>query len=252
MMKKWARYEKQILFKPIGTEGQEKLLKSKAVIVGMGALGSMIANHLVRSGVGHIRMIDDDYVELSNLQRQMIYDEDDVKRPKVFAAERKLARMNPTVTIEPIFTALKGENAEALLAGFDVILDGTDNFPTRYLMNEAAVKLGIPYIYGGVISARGVAVVIIPGKTPCLRCLFPDKDNVPSETADTAGIISPIPAIIGSLEAAEALKLLTGAETTPYLEQVDLWLHSFMQIDIQKGRNPDCPVCVHHQFEFLA
>lgn len=253
-MKRLARYKKQILFKPIGLEGQKRLLKSRAAIVGMGALGTSIANHLVRSGIGYIRIIDHDYVELTNLQRQLLYDEEDAegRLPKVFAAERKLSKINSTVKVEPVFTDLNRENAEELLAGFDVILDGTDNFPTRYLINEASIKLGIPWIYGGVVSARGITAVIIPGKTPCLRCLFPDMNNVPTETADTAGIVSPITAIIGSLEATGALKLLTGAEVSPYLEQVDIWSDSFMQMDISKGKNPDCPVCVHHQFEFLG
>lgn len=252
-MKDLERYSRQILFKPIGLDGQRKLSRKKAVIVGMGALGSVIASHLVRSGVGYVRMIDRDIVELSNLQRQSLYDEEDAAAhlPKVVAAERKLQKVNSTVTVEPIVSDLDPDNAEELLRGFDVIMDGTDHFLTRYLMNDVSIKLGIPWIYGAVVSSRGAFAVIIPGKTPCFRCLFPEISNVPMETADTTGILSPIPHIIGSYQAAEALKLLSGAENSPYLEQIDVWHHSSLQMDISNGRNPDCPTCGRQQYEFL-
>lgn len=252
-MNEHNRYSRQILFKPIGENGQKKLLNKQVVVVGMGALGTVISDHLVRSGVGYVRIIDRDYVELSNLQRQLLYDEDDVDDhlPKVIAAERKLKKINSTVKIEPIIADLNLNNAVELLSGFDVIVDGTDNFSTRYLMNDVSIKLGIPWVLGSVVSSRGMHAVFIPGKTPCYRCLFPEVQTVLGETCDTVGVLSPITAIIGSFEAIEVLKLLVDAEHNPNLEQFDIWYHSSLQMDISKGRNPDCPTCVHHQFEFL-
>lgn len=252
-MENLERYSRQILFKPIGEEGQRKLLQSKAVIVGMGALGTVIANHLVRSGVGYVRIIDRDLVELSNLQRQALFDEEDAKAelPKVIAAERKLRKINSTVKIEPVLADLNLDNAEELLGGFDVILDGTDNFSTRFLINDVSVKLNIPWIHGGVVASRGMFAVFIPGKTPCYRCLFPEVPAGRGETCDTVGVLSPLTDIIASFEAAEALKLLVGAETNKNLEQIDIWTSSYFQMDISKGKNPDCPACVHKQFDFL-
>ncbi|WP_064537332.1 ThiF family adenylyltransferase [Mesobacillus campisalis] len=252
-VKEMERYSRQILFKPIGEEGQKKLLDSRAAVVGMGALGTVIANHLIRSGVGFVRVIDRDLVELSNLQRQSLYDEEDAAGhlPKVIAAERKLRKINSTVKIDPVIADLNLDNAEELLSGFDVIIDGTDNFSTRYLINDVAVKLGIPWVYGGAVSSRGMFAVIIPGKTPCYRCLFPEVPAGLGETCDTIGVLSPITDIIGSFEAIEALKLLVGADHNPNLEQMDIWYPSSMQMDISGGRNPECPACVHHQFEFL-
>lgn len=252
-MDEMERYSRQMLFKPIGKEGQKKLLQSRAVIVGMGALGAVIANHLVRSGVGYVRIIDRDTVELSNLQRQTLYTEDDAKLnlPKVIAAEKKLKQINSSVTVEPILSDLNLDNAEDLLGGFDVIVDGTDNFMTRYLVNDVAVKLGIPWVYGGAVSSRGMFAAIIPGKTPCFRCLFPEVPTGQGETCDTVGVLSPLTDIIGSFESMEAIKLLVGAKTNPNLEQLDIWYNASMQMDISQGRNPNCPACVKHEYEFL-
>lgn len=247
------RYSRQVLFKPIGEKGQRKLLNSRAVIVGMGALGTIIANHLVRSGVGYVRMIDRDLVELSNLQRQSLYDEEDAAAnlPKVIAAEKKLKKINSTVIVEPVIADLNLDNAEELLSGFDVIVDGTDNFSTRYVINDISVKLGIPWIYGGAVSSRGMYAVIKPGTTPCYRCLFPEVPTGLGETCDTIGVLSPLTDIIGSFEAVEAIKLLVGAEHNPNLEQLDIWFSSSLQMDISEGKNPECPTCVHHKYEFL-
>ncbi len=247
------RYSRQILFKPIGEKGQRKLLESSAAIVGMGALGTVIANHLVRSGVGHVRIIDRDLVELSNLQRQSLYDEEDASNhlPKVVAAEKKLRQINSTVKVDPVIADLNLDNAEELLSGFDVIVDGTDNFAARYLINDISVKFGIPWVYGGAVSSRGMFAVIVPGKTPCYRCLFPNVQTGLGETCDTIGVLSPITDIIGSFEAVEVLKLLVGAQHSPNLEQLDIWHQSFLQLDISGGQNTECPVCVHRQFEFL-
>ncbi|WP_077210528.1 ThiF family adenylyltransferase [Bacillus dakarensis] len=252
-MENLDRYSRQTLFKPIGEEGQRKLLKSRVVVVGMGALGTVIANHLVRSGVGYVRFIDRDLVELSNLQRQSLYDEEDAANhlPKVIAAEQKLRKVNSTVKVEAIIADLNLDNAEELLGGFDVIVDGTDNFSTRYLINDIAVKLNIPWVYGGAVSSRGMFAVIVPGKTPCYRCLFPEVPAGLGETCDTIGVLSPITDIVGSFEAVEVLKLLVGAEHNPNLEQLDIWYSSFLQMDISDGKNPECPACVHHQYDFL-
>jgi molybdopterin-synthase adenylyltransferase len=247
------RYSRQILFQPIGKTGQQKLLHSRAVIVGMGALGTVIANHLVRSGVGFIRFIDRDFVELSNLQRQTLYGETDAiqQLPKVMAAEKKLQEINSTVQLDPIIADLNMNNAEELLKGFDVIVDGTDNFLTRYLINDVAVKHNIPWVYGGAVSSRGMFATIIPGRTPCYRCLFPEVPIGLGENCDTVGVLSAITDIIGSFEAVEAIKLLVGSPTNPNLEQIDIWDNSNLQMDISQGRNPNCPTCVQHQFEFL-
>lgn len=252
-MDELQRYSRQILFQPIGEEGQIKLLESRAAIVGMGALGTVIANHLVRSGVGHVRIIDRDLVELSNLQRQTLYTEEDAinNLPKVVAADKRLKEINSTITIEPIIADINLDNAEELLAGVDVIVDGTDNFMTRYLINDVAVKHGIPWVYGGAVSSRGMFAVIIPGKTPCYRCLFPHVPTGLGETCDTIGVLSPITTIIGSFEAMEALKLLVGAESNSNLEQLDIWYNSSLQMDISEGNNPECPTCRHHHYEFL-
>lgn len=252
-MKEMERYSRQVLFQPIGKEGQTKLLNSSAVIVGMGALGTVIANHLVRAGVGRVRFIDRDLVELSNLQRQTLYDEEDAREnlPKAIAAEKKLKKINSELKLEPIIADLTLDNAEDLLAGFDVIVDGTDNFMARYLINDVAVKHGIPWVYGGAVSSRGMFAVIKPGETPCYRCLFPSVPTGLGETCDSIGVLSSITDIIGSFEAVEALKLLVGADSNPNLEQLDIWYNSNFQMDVSQGRNPECPACVHHQYDFL-
>jgi molybdopterin-synthase adenylyltransferase len=253
MSNELERYSRQILFQPIGKTGQLKLLDSRAVIVGMGALGTVIANHLVRSGVGYIRFIDRDFVELSNLQRQTLYSEEDAKQqlPKVIAAEKRLKEINSNVQLEPIIADINMNNAEELLKGFDVIVDGTDNFLTRYLINDVAVKHKIPWVYGGAVSSRGMFATIIPDQTPCYRCLFPEISLGLGENCDTVGVLSAITDIIGSFEAVEAIKVLVGNPTNPNLEQLDIWDNSSLQMDISQGRNPNCPTCVQHHFEFL-
>jgi molybdopterin-synthase adenylyltransferase len=247
------RYSRQILFPHIGREGQAKLLQSRVVIVGAGALGTVCANHLARSGVGFIRLIDRDLVEQSNLQRQTLYTEEDahLNLPKVIASQKRLKEINSTVMVDAVIADLNLDNAEDLLAGFDVIVDGTDNFMTRFLLNDVAVKYGIPWIHGAAVSSRGMFAVIKPGKTPCYRCLFPHVPSGRGETCDTIGVLSPITDIIGSFQAMEAIKVLVGAETNPNLEQIDIWNPSFMQMDITEGKNPTCPACANRQFDFL-
>jgi molybdopterin-synthase adenylyltransferase len=252
-MDDFGRYSRQILFSGIGKEGQLKLLNSKVAIVGVGALGTVCANHLVRSGIGNIRLIDRDVVDLSNLQRQSLFNEEDVNLnlPKAAAAKKRLNSINSTVKIEAVISDLNLDNAEELLTGFDVIIDGTDNFMTRYLINDVAVKYSIPWVHGAAVSSRGMYAVIKPGITPCYRCIFPQVPAGRGETCDTIGVLSPVTDIIGSFQAMEAIKLLVGADTTSNLEQMDIWDHSFFSMDITEGKNPQCPTCVNHQFDFL-
>ncbi|WP_026566102.1 ThiF family adenylyltransferase [Bacillus sp. UNC41MFS5] len=247
------RYSRQILFQQMGETGQIKLLNSKVAIVGVGALGTVIANHLVRSGVGYIRLIDRDLVELSNLQRQTLFDEEDasLQLPKVIAAQKRLNKINSSVTIDAHIADINLDNAEELLTGMDCIVDGTDNFMTRFLINDVAVKYRVPWVHGAAVSSRGMFTSIIPGKTPCYRCLFPNVPTGTGETCDTVGVLSPITDIIGSFQALEAIKILIGEKTTPNLEQIDIWDYSTMQMDISEGRNPHCPTCENHQFDFL-
>ncbi|MBT2653825.1 ThiF family adenylyltransferase [Bacillus sp. ISL-18] len=248
-----ARYSRQILFPSIGEEGQRNMLRSRVAIVGAGALGTVIANHLVRSGVGYIRLIDRDLVEWSNLQRQILYTEEDARKqlPKAIAAQEKLKDINSTVMVDAVIADLNLDNAEELLTGMNVIVDGTDNFMTRFLINDVAVKYRIPWVHGAAVSSRGMFAVIKPGVTPCYRCLFPNVPSGNGETCDTVGVLSPLTDIIGSFQAMETMKLLVGAETTPNLEQIDIWDLSSMQMDISQGRNPNCPTCGQGHFDFL-
>ncbi|SMQ66562.1 adenylyltransferase and sulfurtransferase [Bacillus sp. OV166] len=248
-----GRYSRQILFQQIGESGQMKLQNSKVAIVGVGALGTVIANHLVRSGVGYIRLIDRDLVELSNLQRQTLFDEEDAKLqlPKVIAAKKRLNKINSTITVDTVIADLNLDNAEELLKEFNCIVDGTDNFMTRFLINDVAVKFGIPWVHGAAVSSRGMFTTIKPGITPCYRCLFPHVPSGTGETCDTVGVLSPLTDIIGSFQAMEAMKILVDEKTTPNLEQIDIWDYTTMQMDISEGRNPNCPTCVNHQFDFL-
>jgi adenylyltransferase/sulfurtransferase len=252
-MKDLGRYSRQILFSGMGEEGQSKLLRGKVAIVGVGALGTVSANHLVRSGVGYLRLIDRDVVDLSNLQRQTLFNEEDVHQnlPKAVAAQKRLNSINSTVTIDAIISDLNLDNAEELLAEVDVIIDGTDNFMTRYLINDVAVKYGIPWVHGAAVSSRGMFAVIKPGITPCYRCLFPQVPAGRGETCDTIGVLSPITDIIGSFQAMEAIKLLVGATTNTNLEQIDIWDTSFFSMDTSEGKNPQCPTCINRQFDFL-
>jgi molybdopterin/thiamine biosynthesis adenylyltransferase len=251
-----TRYSRQRLFSPIGEEGQLKLSKSRIAIVGMGALGTVIANHMVRAGVGFIRIIDRDFVEWSNLQRQMLYDEQDALKfaPKALAAANRLRKINSLVEIEPHVTDLNPTNAQALLGDVGLILDGTDNFSVRFLINDISVKYDIPWIYGGAVGSRGVTMTILPGQTPCFRCMFGQAPlQGTGETCDTIGVIGPIVDLVASHQATEALKLLI-AETN-YLNlnlvHYDLWFNQHSAINVTKAKKPDCPACQKKQFDFL-
>ncbi|MEI7557109.1 ThiF family adenylyltransferase [Candidatus Chlorohelix sp.] len=249
-----VRYARQILYPGIGLEGQKKLLQSRVLIVGCGALGTSLANHLVRAGVGHLTIIDRDFIELNNLQRQILFDEEDLKRnlPKARAAVAKLRLINSEISIEALVEDFNYDNALELIRGVNVVLDGTDNFETRYLINDTCVKLGKAWVYSGVIAAYGITSTIVPGQTPCLRCLFPDPPPPgTTPTCDTAGIIGSIVGVISSIAAGEAIKLLVGKGTLNRgLLSVDLWQNSFEKLPIETPLT-DCPCCGKRKFEYL-
>ncbi len=251
------RYSRQIRFPQLGEAGQRRLCASRVSLCGCGALGTVLANHLARAGVGSIRIIDRDFIETHNLQRQILFDEEDValNLPKAEAAARKIRVINSTIQVEPVVTDIDHTNIIDLVGDADLILDGTDNFETRYLINDAAVKLGKPWVYGGVIGSEGQTMTIIPGKTPCLRCLIetaPPPGMTP--TCETAGVLGPAVAVIASFEAIEAIKLLSGAHEAlnPHLIMVDVWDWTFRQLKVAGLRDTvDCPCCVQRQFEWL-
>ncbi len=252
------RYDRQSRFVPFGEEGQRELAKGRALVCGCGALGSVVADTLVRAGVGFVRIVDRDFLELNNLQRQVLFDEDDVAQrlPKAIAATNKLRRINSEIEIEPVVADVTHRNIAALAGDVDVIVDGTDNFAVRFLVNDFAVKQGTPWIYGGCIGAEGQSMTILPGQTGCLACLMPEAPPPGTmPTCDTAGILAPIVGVIASIEAAEALKILGGHReaVSPRLTIVDLWDNQVRHIDLSRLReNSDCRVCQHHDFEWLS
>lgn len=253
-----ARYNRQMLWQPIGVEGQRKLLNARVLLVGCGALGTVLANTLARAGVGHLTIVDRDFIELNNLQRQVLFDEEDIRQqlPKSVAGKKKLEKINSSIEVEAVVADVNHRNIEQLASGKDLLLDGTDNFETRFLINDVSAKLNIPWIYGACISAMGLGMVIRPGITPCLRCVF---ETIPppgmNPTCDTAGVLGPTVNIVASWQALEAMKLLTGnlKEVSPYLFSFDLWDNRFQQLNVGKAREiADCPVCKHGQYEFLS
>ena len=248
------RYSRQILFQEIGEAGQERLLAAHAVMVGCGALGSMQAMALARAGVGRLSIIDRDYVERGNLQRQFLFEESDAVEalPKAAAAERRLRLVNSAIEIHGIIADLNPANAEELLAGAGVILDGTDNFETRYLINDFSVSRGIPWIYGAAISSYGLTMPVIPCRTACLRCVYPEPPAGAQPTCDTAGVLNAITAAIASLQVADATKILCGRSdrVVPRITTIDVWSGAIRQSD-QPARDPDCPACGRRDFVHL-
>jgi molybdopterin-synthase adenylyltransferase len=247
------KYSRQILFAGIGEEGQQRLLGSSAVLVGCGAIGAATANLLVRAGLGKLRIVDRDFVEPSNLQRQTLFDEADALAalPKAIAADRKLRSINSSVSVEGIVADLSPRNAADLLSGFDLILDGTDNFETRFLINDVAVQNGQPWIYAAAVASFGLTMTIRPGSTPCLACLMDAQRQGFEETCDTVGVLGAIVNLIASLEAAEAMKILAGRNDALHgrLISCDVWSGHFQSVRI--ARNPDCRACVRHDFTYL-
>jgi molybdopterin-synthase adenylyltransferase len=249
------RYARQTVFPGIGQAGQDRLGKSRVALIGCGALGTVLANILARAGVGFLRIVDRDYVELSNLQRQVLFDEHDAQDgvPKATAAVENLQRVNSEIEYEAMVEDFGPQNAERIVGDVSLALDGTDNFDTRYVLNDACVKLGKPWVYLAAVASYGVLMPIVPGETACLRCVFPEQPDPGSiDTCDTAGVLGPMPGIVANLAAAEALKLLIGAtdRLNRGLTWIDCWFNTIQQTPIETPVE-DCPCCQHRQFPYL-
>jgi molybdopterin/thiamine biosynthesis adenylyltransferase len=247
------KYSRQVLFKPIGAAGQEKLRGSKAVILGCGALGTAQASALTRAGVGTLRIVDRDFVEESNLQRQILFDESDARDnlPKAVAAQRKLKNINSDVQVEAMVADADSRNIEGLVRGFNVILDGTDNFETRYLLNDVALKLELPWIYGAVVGSYATTLTVLPGRTACLACLFPAAPQGMHETCDTVGVIAPAVAWAAAVQVTETMKIMTGHEADLHgsLISYDIWQNRYQKI--QPKVDPQCRACGAKDFVHL-
>jgi molybdopterin/thiamine biosynthesis adenylyltransferase len=267
-----ARYHRQILLPGFGEEGQRRLLESTAMLLGCGALGSVAADMLARAGVGHLVIVDRDFIELTNLQRQVLFDERDVADaiPKAEAAKRKIANINSQVEVTAIVDDINHTNIERYAQGVDILVDGLDNFETRYLSNDLAVKNGLPYVYGAAVGTTGMAFPVLPHAggdaawetletgsvaTPCFRCLFEEAPPPgQSPTCDTVGVISSAVGVIANFQVAEALKILTGnySHVTRTLLNLDLWSNEIHQLKVDKAfAAGDCPCCKHRRFEYL-
>ena len=247
-----GRYAKQILFHPIGPDGQAMISGSRVTVIGLGALGTVISSHMCRAGAGFLKVVDRDFVELSNLQRQFLFDEQDAEQrlPKAIAASQKLRAINSEVAIEPLIADVTPDNVEEIIAGSDVVLDGTDNLETRLLINDACVKAGIPWVYGGALGAIGMTMTVVPHKTACLRCLInqaPAPGTMPS--CDTEGVLSMASAIVASAQSAEALKLLVGLEPKGGILHIDVWERDYSLFEFE--RRDDCPACGAGVYDYL-
>jgi adenylyltransferase/sulfurtransferase len=253
------RYHRQQLFAPLGREGQERILRSKVLIVGIGGLGSWLCELLVRAGVGWFRLVDRDTVDWTNIARQAMYDELDAAEhsPKVFSAAEYLGRINHNVDVEPIQDMVTRDSVARLAEGVDIILDGTDDWATRFLINDYAVKTGIPWVFAGVVRAEGQIMPILPGRTACLRCVFedpPPPENERKAKAAQVGVLGTAVATLAALEANEALKILSGRPEmlSPYLTKLDLWANAFRQINTTgSAKNNECICCKQREFTFL-
>ena len=251
------RYVRQMRYAPIGEQGQRKLAAARILVCGCGALGTVLANTLVRAGVGFVRIVDRDFIELNNLQRQVLFDEDDIaaQLPKAIAAANKLRRINSSVEIEPLVADVDHTNVQALAADVDLLVDGTDNFETRFLLNDVAHATGKPWVYGGCIGAEGQTMTIVPGETACLRCVVQDAPPPgTTPTCDTAGILGSAVNIVASIQAAEAIKLLSGnaGAINRHLTIVDLWDNRLRQVKLDSLRDGGCPTCKGGEFPWLA
>jgi molybdopterin/thiamine biosynthesis adenylyltransferase len=253
------RYHRQTLFPQIGPEGQARLGAARVLLVGCGSLGCVIAEQLVRAGVGTLLVADRDLVELTNLQRQVLFDEQDVKEgvPKAVAAARRLGRINSSVKVEPLVCDVHSGNVEALAgvgAGrpVNLILDGTDSVETRYLLNDISVKHSVPWVYGACVGMDGRVMAICPPRTACLRCVFPEPP-APAElpTCDTAGVLGPLAAVVGALQATAAIQILVGAEPADGLLTIDIWRARFRSIELSSAKRADCSTCGRRRFERL-
>jgi len=250
-----SRYSRQVLFNGIGNSGQARIIASRVAMVGCGALGTMQASLLVRAGVGTLRIIDRDFVEESNLQRQILFDEEDVRSvmPKAVAAEKKLRSANSLVKIEGLVEDLNASSVDRLLGGFDLIMDASDNFDVRFLINDYAIKNRIPWIYGACVGSYGLTFPVLPGESACLRCIFESAPPAGiSPSCDTAGVIGPIVSVIAGMQAAEALKILANQKdrVSRKITTVDLWDNRHEAVDLPSP-HPDCPCCGRHAFPYL-
>lgn len=248
-----GRYHRQALLPQIGPQGQARLARSRVLLVGCGALGGVIAEQLVRAGVGTLRIADRDIVELTNLQRQVLFDEHDVaeQAPKAIAAARRLRRINSEVVVEPLVCDVHAANIETLI-DCDLLLDGTDNVETRYLLNDVSVKHGIPWVYGACVGTEGRCMALRPPADACLRCVFPEPPNAAElPTCDTAGVLGTAAAIAASLQVTAALRLLTAADHRQELITFDAWKNRFGQLRLDEAKRDDCICCARRQFEFL-
>jgi len=253
----FARYARQMLVAGVGREGQQKLLASRVLLVGCGALGTVLADTLVRAGVGLLRICDRDFIELNNLQRQVLFDEQDVaaQLPKAVAAANKLGRINSEISLDPRVVDVNHANIEQLAEGMDLLLDGTDNFETRYLINDLAVKTNRPWVYGAAVGVTGLCLTIIPGNTPCLRCVFesaPPPEMNP--TCDTAGVLAMTVNLVAALQAVEAIKLLTGQrdQINRKLMNINAWTPRIIGLDVQAASDDNpCPCCKERVFPYL-
>jgi adenylyltransferase/sulfurtransferase len=246
------RYSRQKRFPGIGGEGQQLIAGARVVVAGCGALGSVSAELLARAGVGFLRLIDRDFVEICNLQRQFLYDESDAEAalPKAAAAQARLLRVNSGVQIEAAVADLGPSNAEDLLGDATLILDGTDNFETRYLINDFAIQRGIPWIYGGAVGSYGVTMPVVPGRTACFRCIYPDPPGGVQPTCETAGVLGPVTAAVAAVQASQALKMLTGNFDNPQITTMDLWSGGIRQV-AQPARDAACLCCGRREFPYL-
>ena len=251
------RYIRQMRYAPIGREGQARLAAGRVLLCGCGALGSVIANTLARAGVGYLRIVDRDFLELNNLQRQVLYDEADVEAglPKAIAAAEKLRRINSQIEIEPVVADVSHANIRSLADGVDLILDGTDNFETRLLVNDFAIASGLPWVYGGCIGAEGQSMTILPGRSACLACFMPDAPPPgTTPTCDTAGIVGPIVNVVASIQSMEAIKILSGNldAASTHLTVVDLWENRIRRLDMRPLRDSGtCRACHQRDLPWL-
>lgn len=255
-MKEYSRYHRQIILKEIGRDGQRRLDQSRVAIVGLGALGSVSANLLARAGVGTLRLIDRDFLEIAGLQRQVLYDEEDVtlNLPKAVAASRKLEKINSEIRIQAQIADVRASTVDELLGDVDLIIDGTDNFETRFLLNDYSLSRKIPWIYGGAVRTEGMSYVVFPDDPPCLRCLFggtPLQEEM--QTCDQIGILAPVAHLIASFQATEAIKILAGHRdrVDRRLWKVDVWNRQFKSITVEHLQNLPCSGCSSDDYPYL-
>ncbi|MFW6176386.1 MAG: HesA/MoeB/ThiF family protein, partial [Thermoplasmatota archaeon] len=245
------RYNRHKVLPEIGEEGQKKIEEARVAVLGLGSLGSAIADSLARTGVGYIRVVDRDYVEISNLNHQILFDEESIDKPKVEAGAERLENINSSVEIDPVAENISASNIEQLIEEIDIVLDATDNMKTRYIINDACVKNNIRWIFTSVLQTYGMNLNIIPNKGPCLRCLMPKKpERASMETTETAGVLFTLPRIMGNIAATEAVKHITGNEQRKEMLTIDLWKNDYELIKVNKREN--CKTCGEKDFEFLS